>query len=82
VQLSLISPVYGNTSYRSIEPGRKQYNRHTTPRPAAQAGIVWLIVPYAQKDKAKRLGALWDSQKKHWYAKNDNRLDRFKRWIK
>lgn len=28
----------------------------------------WLDVPYAEKDKAKSLGARWDAREKRWYA--------------
>jgi hypothetical protein len=29
---------------------------------------VWLDVPFAEKDEAKRLGARWDSQTRRWFA--------------
>lgn len=41
-----------------------------------------LMVPYAQKDAAKALGAKWDPEKQVWYVVNPPRLDRFMKWIK
>lgn len=31
---------------------------------------IWLKVPYAEKDKAKELGAKWDASAKKWYCSN------------
>ena len=33
---------------------------------------IYLNVPYSEKEKAKKLGAKWDSKKKKWYIKNNN----------
>jgi hypothetical protein len=30
-------------------------------------GIVFFVVPFADKDKAKKLGALWSMEEKKWY---------------
>ena len=35
--------------------------------------ITYLEVPYSEKDKAKLLGAKWDSSLKQWYTENDNK---------
>jgi len=41
---------------------------------------VYLTVPYAQKDMAKRLGARWDADRKAWYADNRKPLAPFRMW--
>lgn len=40
-----------------------------------------LIVPYDQKDIAKRRGAKWDVANKKWYIENVTELDIFRDWI-
>lgn len=40
-----------------------------------------LIVPYAEKDAARGLGARWDSARKVWYVEDVEHLERFMRWI-
>ena len=43
--------------------------------------IVWLNVPFAQKDAAKRLGARWSAAEKKWYVQDVENLAPFLRWI-
>jgi ribonuclease HI len=38
------------------------------PARSEQAKLVWLNVPYAQKDRAKALGARWNPGEKSWYV--------------
>ena len=40
-----------------------------------------LRVPFAEKDKAKRLGARWDPARKLWYVDNAADLASFARWL-
>lgn len=40
-----------------------------------------LIVPFAEKDRAKALGARWDYAKKCWYVVDSDRLESFLRWM-
>lgn len=53
-------------------------------RPASPAGakgnLFFLVVPFAEKDEAKGLGAKWDAGARKWYVPTgkDNAL--FKRW--
>ncbi|MCI7766650.1 MAG: DUF5710 domain-containing protein [Oscillospiraceae bacterium] len=42
---------------------------------------ILLDVPYAEKDQAKALGALWNPEIKRWYAKNRYSYPKLKRWI-
>jgi hypothetical protein len=41
---------------------------------------IYLTVPFAQKDEAKRLGAKWDAAQKKWYVLEDNELSLFSKW--
>lgn len=44
--------------------------------------IVYLNVPFAEKDEAKASGARWDSSNKKWYYKGNTRyLYKFKKWL-
>ena len=42
---------------------------------------VYLEVPYAEKDEAKKLGARWDRQASKWYAKPGVDLEPLQRWM-
>ena len=47
---------------------------------AAGNAQVFLNVPYAEKDEAKRLGARWDPARKKWYVPNGVDAEQFSRW--
>lgn len=40
----------------------------------------FLIVPFAQKDRAKELGAKWDADAKKWYADTKETYDALEEW--
>jgi len=42
---------------------------------------VYLRVPFAEKDRAKKLGARWDAQIRAWYVPPGNALRNFARWL-
>jgi hypothetical protein len=42
---------------------------------------VYLNVPYAQKDEAKRRGARWDAGMKKWYVLSGTNLTPFQPWL-
>lgn len=42
--------------------------------------IIYLNVPFKDKDKAKSLGAKWNHVKKHWYIENMDNLEPFAKW--
>ena len=46
----------------SIGGGHKKLNK------------IYLNVPFAQKDVAKKLGAKWDRKKKKWFTEDNNKL--------
>lgn len=42
---------------------------------------VYLNVPYAEKDEAKKYGAKWDSSKRKWYVPGGVSPDPFQKWM-
>jgi hypothetical protein len=40
-----------------------------------------LKVPYAEKDKAKALGARWNAERKAWYVPDGTEAAPFERWL-
>jgi len=40
-----------------------------------------LKVPFSSKDRAKRLGAKWDSLAKCWYVENVTNIGAFMEWM-
>ncbi len=56
-------------------------NTRSAPRGGAPAKAqVFLKVPFAEKDEAKRLGARWDVASKKWYVPNGVDAAPFSRW--
>lgn len=51
------------------------------PATAKISKIVFLNVPYAQKDEAKLLGAKWDANKRKWYVPIGIELAPFSSWL-
>lgn len=45
-----------------------------------KSDMVYIKVPFDEKDEAKGLGARWDSAKKSWYC-NKKDVDKFSKWI-
>jgi hypothetical protein len=41
---------------------------------------LYLNVPFAEKDRAKSLGAKWDAKKKKWYVPHGIDLNSFTCW--
>jgi hypothetical protein len=40
-----------------------------------------LLVPFAEKDAAKKLGARWDATRKVWYVESVENLAAFSKWL-
>ena len=40
----------------------------------------FLVVPFAEKDEAKALGARWNASAKKWYVPAEKDRELFKRW--
>lgn len=40
----------------------------------------FLVVPFAEKDEAKSLGARWNAAAKKWYVPSEKDRELFKRW--
>ena len=43
--------------------------------------MIFLKVPYAEKDEAKALGARWNPTKKCWYVPEGKPSEPFERWV-
>lgn len=43
--------------------------------------IIFLEVPFAEKDQAKSQGARWNPQEKKWFIRHDQDATLFERWI-
>jgi hypothetical protein len=43
--------------------------------------IIYMNVPYAEKDQAKALGARWNPIKKQWFIESPESLQPFLRWL-
>ena len=43
--------------------------------------MLYLDVPFHEKDEAKKLGAWWDVERKKWYVKNQKDYPKFIKWI-
>jgi hypothetical protein len=42
--------------------------------------MILLKVPFSEKDKAKALGARWNSERKAWYVPDGKDITPFKQW--
>lgn len=42
---------------------------------------LYLLVPFYDREKVKRLGGRWDKEKRRWYISDDTDLNLFNRWI-
>ncbi len=42
--------------------------------------IIYLHVPYSEKDRAKKIGAGWNPSRKQWFCLNRD-IDKFTRWV-
>lgn len=42
--------------------------------------ILYLVVPYSEKDEAKKLGCRWDKKKKQWYVIDPENIFDFVKW--
>jgi hypothetical protein len=43
--------------------------------------VIYLQVPYTEKENAKALGARWDPQEKLWFIPNSIELEQFSKWL-
>lgn len=49
-------------------------------RSTSAKAALFLTVPYAEKDKAKKLGARWDAERRTWYVPQGTDTTPFKAW--
>lgn len=43
--------------------------------------MLYINVPFKEKDEAKSLGAKWDSKQKSWYVRDERDYPKFQKWI-
>lgn len=55
--------------------------REPNPVASTKGSIFFLVVPFAEKDDAKGLGARWDAAARKWYVPLGKDLEAFKRWL-
>lgn len=73
---------------QAIIPGRAVSSRPATPvrkavNPVVHGNveaILFLDVPFAEKDSVKRLGAKWDGVMRKWYIPHGMDVHQFSRW--
>jgi hypothetical protein len=51
-----------------------------SPKTSAGGSVLYLKVPFAEKDEAKALGARWDAAKKKWYVPAGKDPELFSQW--
>ena len=51
------------------------------PVTSTKANVFFLVVPFAEKEDAKALGARWDAANRKWYVPQGKDLNAFKRWL-
>jgi hypothetical protein len=50
------------------------------PPPDNSSAAIFLNVPFAEKEEAKKLGAKWDAAKKQWYVPLGKDVNQFVQW--
>jgi len=43
--------------------------------------VVYLDVPFREKDEAKELGARWDAEERKWFVPKGKDVDPFQQWL-
>ncbi len=51
------------------------------PVVSAKKDVQFLVVPFAEKDEAKALGARWDAASRKWYVPSGKDAAAFARWL-
>lgn len=55
-------------------------SQNSAPATGGKGAALILDVPFAQKDKAKAIGAKWDADKKKWYVPHGLDIRLFEAW--
>jgi antirestriction protein ArdC/phage/plasmid primase-like uncharacterized protein len=63
-----------------IQNDKELRGEETTNSKSIYAENTYLVVPYSEKDQAKKLGAKWDKKEKSWYAPKGSSINSFTRW--
>jgi hypothetical protein len=81
---SRIAAHYSDTkTKRSIQTTSKLNSKTTADvdlRRSDHRAALYLNVPFAEKEKAKKLGAKWDVAKRKWYVPHGSDINVFKQW--
>jgi hypothetical protein len=64
-------------TWEAGDPGEDEF----TPEYFAVDGRIYLNVPFAEKDEAKKFGAKWDAEKRCWYCDLDLYKGGIRAWI-
>jgi len=66
---------------KELEKLREKQKENEAYKATTYIGAKFIIVPYEQKDIAKKMGAMWCPNKKYWYIPADVEREPFlKRW--
>ncbi len=86
----LFQAIMGGMQHPDVQPETEEEQRakgrkaiaadHDLDDPVAPS-CVFIYVPYAQKEKAKRLGAKWHVHRRMWYIPKGLTISRFKSWL-
>ena len=63
-----------------IENDKKLKREEPTNTKSIYTDNTYLVLPYSEKDQAKKVGAKWDKKEKSWYAPKGSPIDSFTRW--
>jgi len=63
-----------------IENDKQLKKRENNPKEHLYKENTYLIVPYKEKDLAKKVGAKWDKKEKSWYAPKGSPIHNFTQW--
>jgi hypothetical protein len=77
-----ISAEYGRAMLEFENSGRTLANpgQPSVPASGTKTELFFLVVPFAEKDEAKALGARWEAKARKWYVPAGKDKDLFKRW--
>jgi hypothetical protein len=69
----------GASGNEAMKPARQPASSTKAPSGNARAAL-FLSVPFAEKDRAKALGAKWDAATKKWYVPQGLDINLFESW--
>lgn len=76
----------GESSSKTTRLPDQAPHRFSKPSPRSdlpvsdRRAVLFLNVPFAEKDEAKRLGARWDAAARKWYVPHGTDVNLFSKW--